>query len=80
MKKIAKFLGKDYSDEFYQQVVDACQIDKMRTKKVETAPEDVKALSPEGYTIYYREGRQESDPFHNYSTVHLNRYGPLSPL
>ena len=57
MKKIAKFLGKDYSDEFYQQVVDACQIDRMRAKKVETAPADIKALSPEGYNIYYREGR-----------------------
>ena len=56
IKKIATFLGRTYSEKFYQDIADACQIDRMRTKKVESVPDDIKVITAAGYDIFYRKG------------------------
>ena len=71
VKKIAKFLGKDNSDEFYQQIVDACQIDKMRSKKQEAVPDDVKAYFAEGYNPFYRKGQYEYNMYMKETDFHF---------
>ena len=57
IKKIATFLSRTYSDELYREIADACQIDRMRTKKVESVPDDIKVITAAGYDIFYRKGK-----------------------
>ena len=56
IRKLAKFLEKDVTDQLIDDIVKACDIDNMRKAKLENQPKDVTQLTEEGYKIYYRKG------------------------
>ena len=69
IRRIATFLGRTYSNKFYQDIADACQIDRMRTKKAESVPDDIKVITAAGYDIFYRKGSWHFTIFTNVRLV-----------
>ncbi|XP_035828386.1 sulfotransferase 1C1-like [Aplysia californica] len=50
VKRLSKFLGKDYDDEFLQAVIKAASFDNMKKEKMSTFQDD-------GGHIMYRKGK-----------------------